>query len=157
MPKAVIREIRDVVDLSNAQAPVGLSVGGVGAPVFARARLLLRSRGIALYAVPTTTGAVCVTYMPLNAGAECFVGLVDMATWRIAAFACRDVSLVAGGLVSNDVDKVEVRVGQRQLHAVVGGNAFLYVAPPQSGFKIDDVTALGIHQRSGHQEWVQLH
>jgi hypothetical protein len=118
--------------------------GGCGAPISARARLLLSGIGAQHYdlvAVPTSTGFVAYGLLPTGGGGcgRPFRGLV------LAGEIDSDVVLHYG-LVPDDVESVEVVLKGRAHEARMGDNAF---AVEVKGASEKDGGQVVVHRRDG--------
>jgi len=104
-----------------------------------------------LFAVPTTKGQVAFFAVEAKeeGGSGSTAWVLDQGvTWHTSWNRTPDgsVDLLAYGLLSDDVARVEVRVNDRKHEAVVGENGFLFETRTHDP---DDVTAFEIFYRDG--------
>jgi hypothetical protein len=148
-PSSVIRQVGTAIRTDNEVARAA-HLARVGSPIFAKVEMLVRSRQISMYGVPTTTGSVCVTYTPIELSAECLDSLENKSTWTVASFNCGSRALVIGGLVDNDVTRpVMIQISHQLVRARTADNAFLYVSPPGEPHGLVDAKALRLRLRNG--------
>jgi hypothetical protein len=125
-----------------------------GSPVPEQSRLLagpVGVRGHRLFAVPTTKGQVAFFAIETNqeGGSGSTAWVLDQGvTWHTSWNRTPEgsVDLLAFGLLSDDVARVEVRVNDANHEAAVGENGFLFETRTQDP---DDVTAFEIFYSDG--------
>ena len=118
------------MEAANAETPPGLAGElAEGKLLPARSRLVLGdvgSRGMSLYAVPTTKGRAC--WVIRGAGGGCARATEPVSWGMLLPPSGVAGNAVFGGLVRNDVRNVEVVVAGTREPTTFGSNGFFYEA-----------------------------
>jgi len=122
-------------------APSASSDANPGSLTSSKSRRLLSglgSRGVSLYAIPTSKGAVCTVFSVAYGSAGCFDRFTDEAPVSVDV---RDVDQVGGGLPAivdglapSNVKAIEVTVNGQRHSATLANNAFFYELAPSSSW-----------------------
>jgi hypothetical protein len=132
----------------------GLAGASLGRPLYADTRLIVGSVGDGVYALPTTTGAVCVGAVP-NGGSGCTGtggGPHGLSVDYDAPSDGRPFRLY--GLVGDDVLGVDAVVGSVARQAELGENGYRIELADAGRAQL---SKLVLHLRGGATETVALH
>lgn len=132
----------------------GRAVASLGRPLYADTRLIVGTVGDGVYALPTTTGAVCVGAVP-NGGNGCTGtggGPHGLSVDYDAPSDGRPFRLY--GLVGDDVVGVDAVVGGVARQAELGENGYS-IELADAGW--DRLSKLVLHLHGGATETVALH
>jgi hypothetical protein len=140
--------------LLDSVGDLGRAGASLGRPLYADTRLIVGSVGNGVYALPTTTGGVCVGAVP-NGGGGCTGrggGPHGLSVDYDAPSDGHPFRLY--GLVGDDVVGVDAVVGGVARQAKLGENGFR-IELTDAGW--DQLGRLILHLRGGATETVALH